>query len=290
MYGALNPSSANWDQCFTIVGDPPATIVEGFNTVLSQICQIKESGGGTIPTFDNTGSCLASPTTTDTLVDTISKIKTRLCATPTFNASNLGSFSCIQFSPNASLEAVLISAFTQLNDVSTSSIRGVTTDFVLTNIDNSAPCLGKRLGLNLTNLDRKVASNPSDTTPGTLADKLQAGTNLTLDFITTPGKVIFNATGGTSLDEKVKVNSVDSSAGFLQEKIVGSTDTISISVQSYNNDTQLRLSANIDIAAMIDLILDGISSNEESKTKFCTLISSCPSPCDPPTNVQIIPV
>lgn len=289
MYGALNPSSANWSQCFTLVGAPPATIVEGFNTILSQICQIKTSGGGATPTFDNTGSCLSSPTATDSLVDTISKIKTRLCATPTFNANNLGSFSCIQFSPNASLETVLVSAFNQVNTISIGSIRDVTSDFVLTNIDNSAPCLGKRLALNLTNIDRKVASNSSDPTPGTLADKLQAGTNVTIDFTTTPGKVILSASGGTSVDEKVKVNSVDTTAGFLQQKVIGSTDTISISITPYNNDTQLRFSANIDTAALVDLLLDGIAENEEMKTKFCSLISSCPSPCDAPTNVQIIP-
>jgi len=289
LYGAINPSSANWSQCFTLVGNPPATIVEAFNTILTQICSIKSSGGSSLPTFNNIGSCLASPTSADSLVDTISKIKTRLCATPTFFAGNLSTHICTQFSPSDSLETVLVSILNQLDSVSSGSIKAITTDFVLTNVDDSNLCLGKKIGLNLTNIDRKVASNSADTTPGTLFDKLQAGANINLDFLTTPGKVILNATGGVTADEKVKTSLLDSSAGYLDAKIIGSTDMVSISVQKVNSDSQLKILANLDIPSLITTILDEIADDEDLKVKFCTLISSCPSPCDPPTNVQIIP-
>jgi hypothetical protein len=289
LYGAINPSSANWDQCFTLVGDPPSTIVEGFNTILNQICSIKSSGNNTLPTFDNTGSCLSSPTTTDSLVDTISKIKARLCSTPTFYAGNLSTHICSAFNADATLETVLSSILTQVDTVSSESVRAYTSDFLFTNIDDAHPCLGKRIGLNLSNIDRNVAATSSDPTPGTLFDKLQAGSNFNLDYTTIPGKVILNSSTGAVADEKVKVNSVDSAAGYLQDKLIGSTDIVSVAVTPTNGDTQLRITSNLDMAALINEILDQISDDEDLKSKFCSLISSCPSPCDPPTNVQIIP-
>jgi hypothetical protein len=290
LYGAIDPSSANWNQCFTIVGAPPASIVEGFNMLISQICQIKSSGGGSLPTFDNTGSCLASPSSTDSLVDTVTKIKTRLCLTPTFNAGNLSTPACTQFYPADTLEIVISSILNQVDQVSLNSIRAVTSDFTLTNIDNAQPCLGKRLGLNLSNIDRKVALNNADLTPGTLFDKIAPGSNITLDFgIANAGKLTISSTASDSTDEKVKVNEFDTTAGYLLEKVIGSTDLVSVSVNPATAGSQLQISANLDYEALVNILIETISEDETLKSAFCTLISSCPSPCDPPTNVQIVP-
>lgn len=292
IYDAIDPSSANWSQCFTLVGDAPANIVEGFNTVLDQICQLKNGGASaSLPTFNNVGSCLATPVTaTDSLVDTVNKIKIRLCLSPTFNAANLTAATCVSYSSSSTLEQVLNATISQVNTLSTETIRGFNnSQFIVTPIDSSQPCLGNKISLAVANIDRLVALNSADLTPSTLDNKFVAGTNVTLDFgVANTGKVTINATGGSSADEKVKVNSTDTTADYLQNKIVGSTDMVSINVFPFNSDSQLKVSANLDLEAIIDSIIQELTDNEELKIKFCTLISSCPSPCDPPTNVQVI--
>jgi hypothetical protein len=290
IFSSINPASANWSQCFALVGNPPSNIVEGFNAVLSQICTIKNSGGSAVlPTFDNTGSCLSNPTGNDSLVDTISKIKTRLCSTPTFNAGNITAGTCISFTSSDSLETIISETISQVDTVSKNAVTDTTSDFTLVNVDNSNPCLGKKLGLNLANIDRKVGLNSSDLTPGTLADKIVQGTNISLDFgNTNPGKLTISSTAAASNDEKVKATSFDTTAGYLDVKIIGNTDIVSVAVTPVNNSTQLKLSSNLDYEGLIDIILDTIADNETLKEKFCNLISSCPSPCQPPTNVQII--
>ena len=293
IYSAINPSSANWSQCFSVVGDPPATIVEGFNTILDQLCQIKTGGGSAaLPTFNNVGSCLPAPlTTADTLVSTIAKIKTRLCQTPTFNAGNLTTPVCVQYSGASTLENVLDAVINQVNQLSLNTVRAFNnSQFTVSLIDPSSPCLGKQLSLATANIDRMVALNTTDVTPGTLQDKIAQGPNITLDFgNTNPGKLTISATATSNTDEKVKVNGSDASAGYLETKVVGSTDLVSVTVLPINTSSQLKISANLDMEALINLILETIGDDEDLKVKFCTLVSSCPSPCDPPTNVQVIP-
>lgn len=293
IYDAIDPSSANWSQCFTLVGDPPASIVEGFNTVLDQICQIKSgAASAALPTFNNVGSCLAAPVTTaDSLVSTVNKIKTRLCLSPTFNAGNLAAATCVSYNGSSTLEQVLDATIAQVNTLSLNTVRAFNnSQFTVTLIDPSQPCLGKQISLAAANIDRLVALNSADLTPSTLDNKFVAGTNVTLDFgIANAGKVTISAVGGSSSDEKVKVNGSDATADYLQNKVVGSTDMVSVTVLPINSDSQLKISANLDMDALINFILDEILDDETLKTKFCTLVSSCPSPCDPPTNVQVIP-
>lgn len=293
IYAAINPASANWSQCFSLVGDPPATIVEGFNTVLTQLCQIKNGGGSaTLPTFDNIGSCLAAPlTATDTLVTTVNKIKARLCQTPTFSAANLATPVCVQYSGASTLEDVLDSAISQINQLSLNIVKTFNnSQFTVSLIDPSQPCLGKQVSLAAANIDRMVALNSADLSPNTLDQKFVGAGTVSIDFGTiNPGKVTITGAAGATADEKVKVNGTDTTAGYLETKIVGNTDLVSVSVTPINTASQLRISANLDMPALINLILEEISEDEDLKLKFCNLVSSCPSPCDPPTNVQVLP-
>lgn len=83
----LSPGDINWGQCFA-VPDPPENLTEAFNLLLDQICQAKNSGGGgeALPRFNNVGTCLPGPvTSSDSLFNTVEKIKSRLCQTAIYN-------------------------------------------------------------------------------------------------------------------------------------------------------------------------------------------------------------
>lgn len=284
----LSLTGVLWSKCYTVT-TPPITIVDGFNEVINQICLTKAaiSTGGLLPTFDNTGTCLSAPTATDSLVDTIIKIRSRLCLTPTFVAANLPVSTCVQFSGASTLEQVIAAQNNQIDQVSTQSIRGASSQFVLTPIDPSQPCLGRTIALNTSVIDRNVASNSADTTPGTLFDKLQAGTNFNLDFSTTPGKVILNATGAALSDEKVKATSTDPSSGYLDSKLIGDSSDPIIQIAVTSLTSSLRVTPSLDLTALATALLDTIQNNTTLKAKFCEITNSCPVACSVPTNVSV---
>lgn len=293
IYSQLALTGVVWNGCFTVT-TPPTTIVAGFQEVLNQICQVKASitSSGTLPVFDNTGTCLASPTTTDSLVDTIIKIRTRVCQTPTFIIGNLNSSTCVGFTSTSTLEDVLDSQNAQIDNISQNSIRSVSSDFTLNFIDPLQPCLGKTIALNSSVVDRSVALDNTDTTPGNLSDKITQGNNITLDFgVINPGKLTISATGGITTDEKVKVNNSDSTPGFLQDKITGNSSTgVTVSIVPISGSSQLQVTAVLDFTAIATQVLNIISSDPTLKAMLCSLNASCPSPCSQPTNVQAIQV
>jgi len=288
---SLSLTGVDWDKCYTPTSTP-TNIIEGFNELLNQICLTKQStgGGGVLPTFDNTGTCLSSPTASDSLVDTIIKIRTRLCQTPTFNASNLTPSACVQFSGASTLEEVIDAQNNQITQISQQSIRQISTDFTITPVDSTQPCLGMKLGLNSSVQDRRVASNAADTSPGTLQDKLQQGTNITLDYATTPGKVIINATGGSQTDEKVKATSTDPTAGYLNTKIVGDTSDPVIQTSIIPQTTNVKVTSSINMEELVKAILEVLedpTTDPTIKQRFCAIVSSCPVACAAPTNASV---
>lgn len=281
-------STANWSQCFTVLV-PPTTLLEAFNVVLDQICQIESGAGITLPTFDNTGSCLPAPTSNDTLVQTVDKIKTRLCQTPTFSAANLNLSTCVQFSGASTLEDVIDAQNSMIDETSQQAIKDATSDFIISLIDPLQPCLGRQIALNTSVIDRLVALNGADVTPGTLADKLAPGTNITLDFGTlNAGKVTISASGGTPPDEEVKATNLDPTPGYLDAKLIGGTNSgITISALPTVTNDQIQIAPNVDLNILINLIFDEIEDDETLRDRFCAIVAQCPSPCDAPSSISV---
>ena len=286
LYDLVNPSAANWERCFTLIGDPPSTVVEGFNKVLDYICSIQQGSTGSMPVFSNTGTCIGGGNT-DSLQDTVIKIRNRLCQVPTFNAGNIASQTCFLIKADDSLETVISAIAGQLTVIGSGAIRQVdTTQFSLSDIDPAKPCAGKKLSLNA-GMDRKVTVTDNDQAAGTLSEKIVAGPNINLDIISTPGKMIISSSGGAASDEKVKSAAADPTPGYLSEKITGSEDgDIKISANMASN--QVKISASLNYTQVITRMLDTISDDAELKGLLCDLIRSCPSPCAPPSNVQIV--
>jgi len=292
---AINPSGANWSSCYA-VSPAPTTIVAGFNTLIAQICILKnlvETGTSSLPTFNNVGSCLPAPlTAADTLVDTVNKIKVRLCQTGTIDTTTL-TFGCVSNSVSGGqdLQGTLQNILTKVTQIAQSLPTEWSADFTVSNVDNGNLCLGKAIDLSTPSTqDRFVAATASDLSPGVLQDKLIPGTNVSLDYITSPGFVIINNTGGSGVgDHKVAVDSGDASPDYLGVKIVtgGPVNGIQVtpSVDVVNDVVLLNVSVNL--VTLFQSLIDVLSSNSELYANFCTAVAGCPSPCDAPSNVTV---
>lgn len=280
----LDVSSVNWSQC-AVVSPVPATIQQGFDFLVDQICNINAGGSASLPTFDNTGTCLDTPTTTDTLVNTILKIRSKVCAAPAFNP---GSYTagCITVSPTSTLDELLQELINQISSVMRDVPRVFDADFVVSPVNAGNLCLGKQISLNGTlTSDRFVAVDNADASPGTLSTKITPGAGISLDTTTTPGTMIVSVDPTFSNDEKVKTSVSDPTAGYLEDKITGSTSVISILTNTVAN--QVEVSAAIDMTALVTNIIDAITNDTTLKEAFCTLISTCPSACNPPSDITV---
>lgn len=287
----LNLSSVVWNDCF-VVSPAPTTIAEGFQTVLDQICIIKDGQtvDGSLPTFNNIGSCLASPVTSaDTLVATVNKIKTKLCELPEFDINDLTWGCTTKPSSTASdLQSAFQTVLNTTNDYKQNKLT-FSGDFIITQTGSDA-CGGKTVSLATPSIqDRYVAVNVGDTSPGTLVDKLQAGTNTTFDTVTVPGKIIINSSGGGA-DVKVKSDITDPSGGFLEDKIEVATNSNGVSVTKTTNTTshKVALNTNIDGEALWNFMLEFLDSHPDTYAEFCERVTGCLPDCIIPPNVTVI--
>lgn len=281
----INPSGADWNACF-VTTPIPTTVTEGFDALISQICQLAESTGTvTLPTFNNVGSCLPAPlTATDTLVSTINKIKTRLCQTGTIDIDILP-WGCVTNPASGqatNLQAALGQVISTLNTLVANDTTFDPDYFIVT----SDSCSGRTVTLDTDTIgaDRFVASDASDASPGTLTDKLQAGTNITLDNLTNPGKVIIN--GAANTDQLVKVRVADPSAGYLEDKVAGIDNAgqgIEIVKTTNVSTNKVEFEGNLNFNTIASNILTEISSDPDLYAQFCALICGC-EPCNGTTS------
>lgn len=289
----LDVSGADWNSCY-VVSPLPTNPQDGFDALITQICLLKAAvaGGAVLPTFNNVGSCLPAPlTTTDTLVSTINKIKTRLCQTGTIDTTTI-TWGCVtQPSGAQNLQGALQNIVTQLTSVTQTLPTVFSADFVVTNVNNGNLCLGKHVALAVPSAqDRFVASDPTDVSPATLQEKVTAGTNITLDFASTPGQMIINSTAVASSNYQVKINVGDTSPGYLDTKLAAGPVSCGVQVTPSVDviNEQIVFNISIDPVALLLCLIDGANDDPGAKDALCTLIASCPSPCDAPTNVQVV--
>ncbi len=288
--GLIQLNGVEWNQCFS--ASVPLTVPSAFNLIIDQICELKASigsggGSGTLPTFNNTGSCLPTPGSADSLESTVNKIKIRLCQTPTFDINSL-TWNCIaKPSPvTTNLQAAFQAVLTKIDTLAASIPTFDSGDFSVTNVDNSQPCLGKRVELAVpSDQDRFVAINDSDTVPGTLINKLAPGSGLSFDLIANPGKITLNSTTGA--DENVKSHSADPSAGKLIDKIKGGNGNgISIAESVDFGANKVQMIPSVNALELIQYLYTEASNNPTTKAALCQLLSLCDC-CSAPVQVNV---
>lgn len=285
----LDISTVDWDQCY-VVSSSPTTLANAFDLLIDQICQIKaDSTSITLPTFNNSTSCLSITGTANTLVETINALKTRVCLSPTFDINAL-TWGCISkpSSSTTNLQAAFQSILTKVDILSDNSPT-FSSDFTVTLIDSGNACLGKHVALATPlNSDRFVASNEDDDSPSTLIDKLEAGDNIILDDTTTPGKIIIASTS-TDTQGRVYADITDNTLGYLDQKLEGSVgDYVTVTTNYDSINKKVEVAAFIDKRGLLLTLLEIIRTDEQVRTTFCTLFTQCPSPCQPPQNVQAL--
>lgn len=291
IYETINPENADWEQCFT-VSSVPTNITDGFDVILDRICDIYNilDGVSALPTFDNTNSCLSTPvTSTDSLYDTVVKIRDYSCGLPTFDIDNLAWTTCIG-NPNpsggADLESAMQAIIDYLNAAYSKRVVSWDTDYFDVAYSNpSNTCSGYTVSLQsgLGFEDKLVALDASDASPNYLLTKMLAGTNTSFDTVTTPGSVIINC---DAEDVYVKANSGDASAGYLIDKVEGQSDpTSAISItESYNSTSdKVDLTPTVNYGNLVSQILSYISTNGDAYSTLQTIICSmqpCPDGTD----------
>lgn len=275
---AISLSGVNWSQCF--VSSTPTTIAQAFDLLIDQICLVNSNTGAALPVFNNIGSCLPTPGAADTLVSTIDKIKTRLCQTGTFDINAL-TWGCVT-QPSVvttDLQSAVQEILDQVNDYIQNKLT-FSADFVVSLTNPLDVCEGKTVELTTPILsnDRLVASTNTDLTPGTLQDKLVAGLDVSLDFLSNPGQVIINSSAALTDTYQVKADITDAFPSFLINKVHGTTNNVDgvFIVESYNNTTKkVDLAPAIDWDIFINKWFDQVEADVALKIRFCTLVQDC---------------
>jgi hypothetical protein len=284
-------SGVNWDLVYSVVD--PTTVGGGFTSLLTQLATLKSTvdglGSASLPTFNNTGSCLPTPGAADSTVDTINKIKTRLCQTPVFDINAL-TWGCLTkpTSTTIDLQSAFQTVLTKLDDYVKNKLT-FSGDFDVVATDGGDPCDGLTVSLaDSPTLDRFVASNALDSSPGTLADKITAGTGITVDFLTTPGQMILSSTA-VSANDKVKSHSADPTAGFLDAKVTGATHSSGVGITAVANLTshQVVFTPTVNLNTLASKLLETIGEDSILSSLLCEIMRACPSPCAAPSNVTV---
>lgn len=273
-----NIRNADWSKCYTTTVPSVFTLQDAFDVVLTQICATKALViNSQLPLFNNSGSCIGG-TTSDTLVTTINALKTAVCLRPTFDKTTL-TWGCLT-EPSGTTTNLQDTIQVILNTLSDYKQNKVTwsSDFVVTQTSPGNACAGINVELAAPlNIDRFVAATASDTSPGTLEDKLVAGTNVTLDF-TNPSEAVINCTGTDTYKVKAASSESNGEADFLNVKINGNSGNYGTSVTTvYNSGTKkLDITPSIDEEVFWNSLYTYLYTTPTAHQKLCDLISTCP--------------
>lgn len=273
----LNFNSVTWNNCLSVSGTP-ITVPQALQILADQVCEVKTIAEGTIilPVFNNVGSCLAAPGATDTLSATVTKIKDRLCLSPVLDNDNLSS-TCISI-PTADndLETLLQNMLDKIDTLSQAIPTFDSGDFDITPAGD--PCDGVAVSLSTSpTIDRYVATTVGDTSPGVLADKIIAGSNVSLDTISSPGEMIINATF-TDTNDKLKAFASDPNpSNYLDTKIeANNSDGVNLNFTNNIGTGKVTINTSLDWAVFIPSLVEALNASPELLAELCLVISGCP--------------
>lgn len=116
-----------------------------------------------------------------------------------------------------------------------------------------------------TDTDELVKYDAGDTTAGYLADKIIAGTNITLEEGTgaDENKLKISASGGSATDELVKYDAGDTTAGYVADKIVAGTG-ITVAEGTGANENKLEITCTVSGGASAPTTVTSETENTDN--------------------------
>lgn len=126
-----------------------------------------------------------------------------------------------------------------------------------------------------TSLTANDSSTINFTTSGTSGHILTGDVIIPALISTSPGNSISYTGGGlysSALDQKVKTHSLDPTAGFLEDKIAGKSNSLITTTATTNLGThKSEIESVLDVSALISLI----GSNPTFLTALCNIVKNC---------------
>lgn len=271
---AANPASASWGTLS--ISPSPTTLVAACNdfiTYLAALATTVSDKQASIGTFNNSASCIAGGAT-DSIQTTIGLIKTYICALPEFTPGDITT-SCL--STQANLQDWVQELVNDIDSLIPTVVTTAGTGLTTTSL---GACLGKSIAINTSyaGLYKVYAdAGSSDDTPNTLTNKTVGGTGITLD-LTAGANTKLRITNSLPETYKVKVNSSDSTADYLETKIPSTAGTWGISLLSVasSDDSQLLLTPVITNPTLFaQNFMSYISSDPTLLAQWCSLNTQC---------------
>lgn len=284
---ALNPSGANWS---SLSISPPVTVTAGFNSLISYLvtlASVVNSKQATIAPFNNTSNCLSGGAA-DTIRTTVASLITYACALPTFD------YTAITFGG--------VTAATDLQDTIQNSIDAIS--YLLTNgviahgtglsiSSVGSTYQGKKLSIDTTytQLYKLMVTGDAYTDANVLDQKVKSSDG-SLSFAVSGNKLDITVTDPVDTN-KVKVNSSDTTAGYLALKMQGAVDPgglglgISVSVPSTNDI--VTVTPTIDPSSFFGQMMTYISQDPTLFAQFTQLVNQIPTAtCTAPADLVVV--
>jgi hypothetical protein len=275
--GNLLAAPGNAWSLISITPDP-TNIYDAFNELINyNITQNSVIAGkeASIGTFDNSINCLVTVggTSTDTAGETIDLLTLYACTLPKFDASVITT-TCL--TPQGNLEnwiqqLVNIADFNAANGFS-----AVDSSMTAT---SSGACSGFTIGVDPTWTGlSKVATSSQDTTPGTLTDKLIAGTNVTFTS-SAPGNQTLTIDVTLPTPNQVATVALDNNPNYLYSKLLGGLDStwgLAIIPQLSQDYSTLAMVPNMQNPFnFVQNLINYISTDPTLLAAFCALKTQC---------------
>lgn len=285
----LNPSGANWG---TLSVSSPTTLNAAFNTLITYVSGLSTTLAGkqnTLPTFNNTSNCLSGGAT-DSISTTVSSLITYTCSlsSKVVNASSITS-TCVTTNSNAT--TLIQNIVDKIDSIAPYVITSVDDNFTLT----QDACNGTSLAINTSAVNYgAVKVSTDDTGVSFISDKIVAGSKISITTLSPGGDEHLEISVSDPDAGKLKVNALDSTLGYLQQKISPvSVSDWGIGGLFYPSADNSKLNFTMTISEpdmFVGNLLNYINSSETFKAQFCSMVSSCTTgvTCNTVTDLAVV--
>jgi len=243
-----------------------------------------------LPTFNNSGSCLSTTGTNDSLYSTVVAIRNLLCQKPSLDVEDLSS-NCDNV--GSDLTSTLNNVLGNLDYLNSKTINSVNVnsesskvELFITPVDGN-PCAGYDLSIRDTGgLDTMVKISSGDSTSDYLANKIVngAGINIYTDSEEGYETLIIENTNLDSYQLKVKSDGSDT-PGYLINKLntSSSLDGAIVLTDAYESTSDsLVITPSLNYTTLASKILQTIIDDTSLSNIFCTMLA-CQCECSSPT-------